>query len=400
MSKDIHVDLSRYTYNLSDDRIALEGTQQRDQSKLLFYKKGKISDHRFSDIVELVPESATLFFNNTKVIPARLIMARETGAHIEIFLLKPAFRKDISQTLASNSKVIWECIIGNLKKWNEGEILRHIFEYNKSKVSLKAKLINKEDRLVEFSWDSQLSFAQVIDILGKTPLPPYIKRPTNQNDKERYQTVYSKIEGAVAAPTAGLHFTQPILDNLKRKGVKERFFTLHVGAGTFMPIKAERIQDHPMHNETMTVPIEAVESILKSEFRIAVGTTSMRTMESLYWFGVKLLKNPNARFSISKLYPYENSDFTATVYEAFEAILAHMKKQNLQEIHGDTEIFIFPGYEFKVCNGLITNYHQPGSTLILLVAAFIGDNWNQVYNHALNSNYRFLSFGDSSLLIP
>lgn len=400
MPKDIYVDLAKYTYDLPDDKIALEGTSKRDQSKLLLYKKGEISDHQFSEIVDLVPESSTLFFNNTRVIPARLIMARETGAQIEIFLLKPAYEKDISLALASHGKATWKCMIGNLKKWNSGEGLWLKFEHNHKKIRLEATLINKEERLVEFSWDNELSFAQVIDILGKTPLPPYIKRPSNSQDKERYQTVYSKIEGAVAAPTAGLHFTQPILEKLKRSGVKERFFTLHVGAGTFMPIKAKRVQDHPMHNESMTVPIDAIESVLRSEFRIAVGTTSMRTLESLYWYGVMLLKDPNAPFSVKKLYPYENSNPTPSVQEAFEAILAYMKRRNLKEIHGETEIFIFPGYDFKVCNGLITNYHQPGSTLILLVAAFVGNNWCRIYDHALNFSYRFLSFGDSSLLIP
>lgn len=400
MSKDLLVDLKSYTYNLPDEKIALEGTKSRDKSKLLYYQKGEINDYQFNAIVDLIPKNSTLFFNNTKVIPARILMARETGAQIEIFLLKPAYNKDIAQALEADHSSAWKCIIGNLKKWKPNEVLSFGFEHQEEHTILKARLIDKEKRLVEFSWNGNLSFAQVLDILGKTPLPPYINRPSNEEDKERYQTVYSKIEGAVAAPTAGLHFTNSILDELKQKGVQESFFTLHVGAGTFMPIKADNVQEHPMHNETMVVPVEAIESILNAEFRIAVGTTSMRTMESLYWYGVKLLEDPNTSFSIGKLYPYQPKKPNPTIAEAFEAILAYARKNNLKELVGETEIFIFPGYTFKVCNGLITNFHQPGSTLILLVAAFIGNNWRKIYEHALQHNYRFLSFGDSSLLIP
>ncbi|MCB0497620.1 MAG: S-adenosylmethionine:tRNA ribosyltransferase-isomerase [Cyclobacteriaceae bacterium] len=400
MPKDIQIDLKDYSYNLPEEKIAFEGTRKRAQSRMLYYEKGKIHDRTFFEIVDLIPQNASLFFNNTKVIPARLLLTRDTGAKIEIFLLKPAFKKDIAQSLESTCETTWECMIGNLKKWNLNEALHYSFGEKSNPIHLKAKLVEKEQKLVEFSWDGNISFAQVLDILGKTPLPPYIKRSEISGDKKRYQTVYSKVEGAVAAPTAGLHFTDSILQKLKHKGVKEEFFTLHVGAGTFMPIKAEKVEEHPMHNETMSIPVETIEAILKAEFRIAVGTTSMRTMESLYWYGVMLLKDPGATFSIKKLYPYSHSNQLPTVSEAFEAIVAKMKRDNLKEIHGETEIFIFPGYSFKVCNALITNFHQPGSTLILLVAAFVGSNWRKIYKHALDSNYRFLSFGDSSLLIP
>ena len=400
MSKDIFVDLKEFTYDLPENKIALEGTKNRDESKLLYYRKGAIKDYEFSSIPDLIPEKTTLFFNNTKVIPARILMARDTGAQIEIFLLKPAYNKDISQVLEASQSSTWECMIGNFKKWNINETLSFKFQSQQRTTLLQATLIDREKRIVQFTWDNNQSFAQVLDILGKTPLPPYIKRPSNNQDKDRYQTVYSKIEGAVAAPTAGLHFTKNILNNLKERGVKESFFTLHVGAGTFMPIKADSVQEHPMHNESMIVPVEAIKSILTSEFRIAVGTTSMRTIESLYWYGVMLLENPDASFLISKLYPYEYKGNLPSTYESFEAILAYARKHNKKELIGETEIFIFPGYKFKVCNGLITNLHQPGSTLILLVAAFVGKSWRNIYNHALSSNYRFLSFGDSSLLIP
>ncbi len=401
MQKEITIDLKEYLYNLPIEKIAYEGSSKRDNSSLLFYNKGKIEDYIFKDITSLIPANSTLFFNNTKVIPARLYLQKKTGANIELFLLKPAYNKEISLTLENTKKAVWECMIGNLKKWKEGEKLIATIKLNKTKLNLQAILVNKKDKVVEFSWNNtDISFAQLIDNLGNTPLPPYIKRDLKDSDKQRYQTVYSKVEGAVAAPTAGLHFTTDVLQQLHTKGIKQKHLTLHVGAGTFMPIKSASVQEHPMHNETMIVPINIIESVIESDFTISVGTTSMRTLESLYWFGVKLIDNPKASFKIDKMFPYQPRNTTPTKKEAFEAIRAYALHHKLDYLMGDTEIFIFPGYKFRVCEGLITNFHQPESTLILLIAAFIGDKWKSVYNHALQNNYRFLSFGDSSLLIP
>jgi len=401
MQKTIQIDLKDFSYELPEEKIAFEGTLKRDLSKLLYSNNGKIEDYMFKDITSLIPDKSTLVFNNTKVIPARIHLHKNTGASIEIFLLKPAYKNDIALALETTSDIAWECIIGNLKKWKEGEVLYAHVEFDSNIIELSATLINKEDRIVEFSWQNNLiSFAQIIQTLGNTPLPPYIKRAAKETDKERYQTVYSLIEGAVAAPTAGLHFTNEILSKLEDKKVKQEHITLHVGAGTFMPIKSESVQEHSMHNETMQIPVKVIESLVKSENIIAVGTTSMRTLESLYWFGVKLIDNPDASFFIEKLYPYQDHSNLPTKNEALKAVILHAKKANINIVSGSTEIFIFPGYKFKVCDGLITNFHQPGSTLILLVAAFVKQHWRNIYNHALQNNYRFLSFGDSSFLIP
>ena len=401
MQKEIAVDFKNYVYNLPNEKIAFEGSSKRDNSKLLFYNRGEIIDQKFHHIVDSIPANSTLVFNNTKVIPARLFLKKNTGANIEIFLLKPASNIEISQSLESTKTTEWECMVGNLKKWKEGEALHKEIKLENSSIELTVLLVNKENKVVRFTWnDNSISFAQLIDFLGNTPLPPYIKREVKEADKDRYQTIYSKIDGAVAAPTAGLHFTDEILDKLSNKGIRQEQLTLHVGAGTFMPIKSESVEEHPMHNETMIVPIKLIKSVLASEFTISVGTTSMRTLESLYWFGVKLIENPNAAFDIEKLYPYEKRDQTPSKKEAFEAVLDHAQNNQIENLKGSTEIFIFPGYTFRVCDGLITNFHQPESTLILLVAAFIGDTWEDIYTHALTNNYRFLSFGDSSLLIP
>jgi S-adenosylmethionine:tRNA ribosyltransferase-isomerase len=401
MQKEISLNLQEYVYDLPDNKIAFEGSTKRDESKLLHYQKGKIKDRLFHQIVDLIPTDSTLVFNNTKVIPARIQVQKETGANIEIFLLKPAQNLDISQALSTSKKVVWSCMIGNLKKWKENEAIYKILSIKNKDFKLTVTLLNKEEKIVEFSWsENDMSFGQLIDLLGNTPLPPYIKRNVKESDKERYQTVYSKVRGAVAAPTAGLHFTNETLAQLSKKGVIQEHLTLHVGAGTFMPIKSDTVWEHPMHNETMLLPIKIVESLINSEHIISVGTTSMRTLESLYWFGVKLLKNPQADFKIDKLYPYENHIALPTKKESFKAILNFAKRNDKEYIDGSTEIFIFPGYKFKVCDALITNFHQPESTLILLVAAFVGKKWRDIYAHALQNNYRFLSFGDSSYIVP
>ena len=397
-----NIKLADYTYDLPINKIATHGLKERDQSKLLSYKNGSIAHKKFFQITELLPSEATLFFNNTKVIQARLILKRNTGAVIEVFLLSPVDPLlSIYDTMTLKGEVAYKCMIGNLKKWREGEILTQDIEFNGSHLSLKVTLTNKEKKHVSLSWGlEEVTFGEILDAIGHTPLPPYIKRADEAEDKLRYQTVYSELPGAVAAPTAGLHFTDKVLANLKGRGFKSEYLTLHVSAGTFQPIKEELVTNHPMHNEQIIITKENLYSILRGEYLIAVGTTSLRSLESTYWFGVQLLLSSNTSFHIDKLAPYSYSDqILPSLQESMSKVLEHMENQNLKSIKGNTEIFIMPGYEFKVCRGLITNFHQPGSTLILLVAAFIGDDWREVYNVALNNEYRFLSYGDSTLLL-
>ena len=396
-----NINLSDYTYTLPPEKIASYGLEQRDQSKLLLYHGGQIHHRHFFQIPELLPSEASLFFNNTKVIQARLILKRKTGAIIEVFLLAPADSKlSIYDTLNYTKNVDYKCMIGNLKKWKEGEILREKINIDGVQIEIGCQLIKKLNNHVRISWNNQnISFSEIIDNIGHTPLPPYIKRPDEEYDKQRYQTVYSQLPGAVAAPTAGLHFTNEILSSLAEKGISSEQLTLHVSAGTFQPIKEENVTDHPMHSEQIILTQQNLKGIRDSKYTIAVGTTAMRTLESTYWYGVQLLLDGNSRFHIEKLAPYQyKSQDLPDLAQSMQAILDHMQKSNLQTIKGNTEIFIIPGYEFKVCNGLITNFHQPGSTLILLIAAFIGEDWQNIYKEALEKKYRFLSYGDSSLL--
>ncbi|AFL85624.1 S-adenosylmethionine:tRNA-ribosyltransferase-isomerase (queuine synthetase) [Belliella baltica DSM 15883] len=392
--------LSDYEYTLPEEKIAKFPLEKRDASKLLHFKDGKIEHLQFAQLPDLVPVGSLMVFNNTKVIPARLIFQRSTGAKIEIFLLKPiAPTTVINEVMIKTETVSWECMIGNLKKWKTDEILSGEVIYQNKIIKLNASLIDQENRIVKFTWDAEVPFVSIVEASGEVPLPPYLNRKPTEEDRPRYQTVYSKNEGAVAAPTAGLHFTDKVLQKLAANKVKEEFLTLHVGAGTFQPIKTETITAHNMHSEQVVVSISTIQNITEhTQQLIAVGTTSMRSLESLYWFGVKLLREEGHEFLIPKLYPYQDFDQLPTRKESFETILTFMKKNNLSEITGSTEIFIMPGYNFKVCDGLVTNFHQPGSTLILLIAAFTKKYWKQIYKEALENDYRFLSYGDSSLL--
>jgi len=393
-------DLSTFNYHLPDEKIAKHPLANRDDSKLLLYEKGHISDKIFREAPDFIDEDTTLFFNNTKVIPARIHFQKETGAQIEIFLLKPILPIPIISTaMESTDDVTWECMVGNLKRWKEETVLYSILNDGKQKIKLEATLVNRSERLVSFKWDNKdYSFAEIVDLAGQVPLPPYLNRAAEPEDKPRYQTVYSKEEGAVAAPTAGLHFTDQILEQLKEKGVKESFLTLHVSAGTFQPIKVDDAREHPMHSEQIEVTIETIKDIAGSKHVVAVGTTSMRSLESLYWFGVRLI-NGNEQFHIEKLELYQEGNLPSRT-QVFQHICGWMTDKGIDKLSGSTEIFIMPGYQFKVCDGLFTNFHQPGSTLMLLVAAFIGEDWQKVYDHALQNDYRFLSYGDSSLLLP
>lgn len=396
------ISLADYVYDLPDERIAKYPLARRDLSKLLYYDQGRIHHQGFKDVVGLIPEGSTLAFNNTKVIPARMIFYKDTGAQIEIFLLKPVAPSNIlSLVMEERAEVQWECMIGNFRKWKQGQVLKRGLEDGEKAVLVNVEVTDEASKTVRFTWqDPGYSFAEIVELAGKVPLPPYLNREPEEEDKPRYQTVYSEKEGAVAAPTAGLHFTQEILSQLKARQVAETFFTLHVSAGTFQPIKTDNVIEHPMHSEQLVVPLESIQDIVYSTGKvIAVGTTSMRTLESLYWFGLRLLKG-NEDFAIEKLEPYQQEGTLPGRKEAFQAIIAWMKSHQLNQVVGTTGIFIFPGYTFRVCDGLITNFHQPGSTLMLLVAALIGEDWNAVYEAALQNNYRFLSYGDSSLLMP
>ncbi|GGZ31315.1 S-adenosylmethionine:tRNA ribosyltransferase-isomerase [Echinicola pacifica] len=395
------IKLSDYHYELPEERIAKFPLEERDQSKLLHFEQGTIDHYSFKDLPALLPSNSLMVFNNTKVIPARMIFQRQSGARIEIFLLQPVSPSNIiNQVMESSHPVAWQAMIGNLKKWKDGEILQGLIKVSEQELIVKAKLLQRQDRLVEISWEgATVSFAEVVEATGEVPLPPYLNRKATEEDKPRYQTVYSKKEGAVAAPTAGLHFTEQTLEKLAQKGIKSEYLTLHVGAGTFQPIKEELVSKHPMHREQIVLERGTIEALSSHDGNIvAVGTTSMRSLESIYWYGVKLLNNDGDEFHIAKLYPYQSHEVRATLQESLDAILAYMKENDMDEITGNTEIFIMPGYEFRVCNGLVTNFHQPGSTLILLVAAYTNNMWQGIYEEALSHGYRFLSYGDSSLL--
>ncbi|MBI1221358.1 MAG: S-adenosylmethionine:tRNA ribosyltransferase-isomerase [Bacteroidetes bacterium] len=387
--------LKDFSYTLPESQIPAFPLEQRDSARLLMYQKGNISHHIFRELSELIPPKSSLIFNTTRVIPARLFFHRITGAKIEVLLLEPVEGQDIHQSLQSSEDVVWKTMIGGLKKWKDDEVL----QLDLGATVLEARIKNREKAEVNLHWNGPQSMSEILELAGQLPLPPYLKRETKESDKNRYQTVYAENEGAVAAPTAGLHFTDEVLDHLKKNHIQRIDLTLHVGAGTFKPVKAEDPRDHEMHLERMEIPFAAIESLIASEGPlIAVGTTSMRSMESLYWWGCALLDDPDCPFFVRKLQPY-----TAKKKErkkALNAVLKYMERHQIEVIKGSTEILIYPSYTFSMCDGLITNFHLPETTLIMLVAAFIGEDWKRVYETALLHKYRFLSFGDSSLLLP
>jgi S-adenosylmethionine:tRNA ribosyltransferase-isomerase len=390
------LDVRDFFYELPQERIALYPLKDRDHAKLLVWKNGKVTHSVFSQLHEFLPANAFLFFNDTKVIPARIRFQKSTGAAIEIFLLHPLLPSSLlQQTMEAKGKCRWTCVIGNLKRWNDGVSLIRQTEH----FALHAMLISREESVVEFNWTDAATFAEVVNEAGETPLPPYLRRLAEPSDRISYQTIYSHHEGAVAAPTAGLHFTENVFDALKRKQIGHDFLTLHVSAGTFQPIKSADANLHRMHHEQIIITRLNIENLLKpGRLVVAVGTTSMRTLESVYWYGVKLLKGQTT-FFIHQDDPWF-LDQEVTVPESLHAVLQHMALQKTDLLIGETSIFIRPGYKFRICKALITNFHQPGSTLILLVAAFTGQHWKQIYREALDSGYRFLSYGDSSLLFP
>ncbi len=387
------LDINNFTYNLPEERIALHPLPERDQSKLLVYQNNNIVHSNFSKLSTFLPSDAILFFNNTKVIPARLFFKKETGASIEIFLLDPVLPSSIL-SLAMNSiqKSRWHCTIGNRKRWKENSTLK----ISKGELILEATLVDHEKNIVEFNWNTTFTFSEVVQKMGDVPLPPYIKRKAESSDRDRYQTVYSKENGAVAAPTAGLHFTERVFNSLREKNIGLDYLTLHVSAGTFQPVKTQNALEHAMHEEQIVITRENVENLLKERAVVAVGTTSIRTMESVYWYGVKLSSDPLSRFLITQKDAYQLKPIDKS--KALNAVLKKMNEENTDQLIGETSIYILPGYDFKTCDALITNFHQPGSTLMLLVAAWIGEDWRNIYSEALAKGYRFLSYGDSSIL--
>jgi len=392
--------LSDYTYDLPEERIASHPLPQRDMSRLLTYKKGRIAHRIFRDLPGELNSSQTLFFNDTKVIPARLFFHRETGALIEVFLLEPVLPSaDIAAAMTCRNECVWKCLVGNLKKWKDKETITLAIGEGPAAVRIQAQIEDRERMLIRLTWSGEQTFAEVVELAGRMPLPPYIKREVSPEDKDRYQTVYRKSAGAVAAPTAGLHFTEDVLRQLESRGIRTEYLTLHVSAGTFMPIKEDDVTRHKMHEEQIYVTRHNIKRMLDSNEIIAVGTTSMRTLESLYWYGVSLLGGRSDEFVVNQEDPYGHDDLPERD-EALKKVLAHMDQSGRTSISGKTGIYIRPGYRFRLCNGLITNFHLPQSTLILLVAAFIGEDWMKVYKEALANDYRFLSYGDSSLLLP
>ena len=398
------IKIEDYNYNLPDNRIAKYPKNNRDASKLLIYKNTNISNDNFSNILSYLPPKSTLVFNNTKVIQARLKFEKETGAKIEIFCLEPITPSDYALAFQEKEKTSWKCIVGNSKKWKSGKLFKSINIDNKN-IEISAERIEKFDsaQLIEFTWNNKdISFGELLDAMGRTPIPPYLNRDSEDIDTKRYQTVYSKHKGSVAAPTAGLHFTDKIIENLKDNDIDIEEITLHVGAGTFRPVKSETIDQHEMHTEHFIVTRKTIEAILNNiDNIISVGTTSIRTLESLHWIGVKIMSNYNIssdKISISQWEAYQLNQ-EIEVKESLKAIINYLNRNELEKLITSTQIMIYPGYKFKVINGMITNFHQPKSTLLLLIAAFIGDKWKNVYKYAMDNDFRFLSYGDSSILL-
>lgn len=402
-----HIRICEFNYPLPDERIAKFPLPVRDQSKLLLYRHGEVSEDRFTSLPDYLPADSLMIFNNTKVIQARLHFHKETGALIEVFCLEPILPNDYALNFQQTEHTAWLCMIGNLKKWKEGKLKREMVVKGKP-LTLTAERgdCHGTSHWVDFRWNNpEITFADILEVFGELPIPPYLNRETQESDKETYQTVYSKIKGSVAAPTAGLHFTPRVLDALREKGVELEELTLHVGAGTFKPVKSEEIEGHEMHTEYISVNRSTLEKLIAHGGKaIAVGTTSVRTLESLYHIGVILLNNPDATeedLHVKQWQPYETAEtIVIPTVNALQAIITYLDRHHMETLHTSTQIIIAPGYEYKVVKTMVTNFHQPQSTLLLLVSAFLHGDWRKIYDYALTHDFRFLSYGDSSLLIP
>lgn len=401
-----HIKIKDYNYPLTDVRIAKYPLSERDHSKLLIYDKGEIKEDVFYNIAEYLPKNALMIFNNTKVIQARMHFRKDTGALIEVFLLEPYAPADYEQMFQTTSECSWLCLVGNLKKWKGQQLGREINIKGKDVfVKVDYEREHHTSHLIKFSWNNnEVSFAEILDAIGELPIPPYLNRETQESDKTTYQTVYSKIKGSVAAPTAGLHFTDNVLSSVSNYGIDLEEITLHVGAGTFKPVKSDEIGEHNMHSEFVCVHKSTIEKLLLHDGKaIAVGTTSVRTLESLYYVGLKLLKDKDLsedELHVCQWEPYADDVKQVSVVKAIEQIREYMEEKNVNSIHFSTQIIIVPGYDYKIVKMLVTNFHQPQSTLLLLVSAFLHGDWKRVYDYALSHDFRFLSYGDSSLLIP
>lgn len=412
-----HIHISDYQYDLPDERIAKFPMARRDHSKLLVYRGGEVGEDIFCHLPDYLPKGALMVFNNTKVIQARMHFRKidangeHTGALIEVFLLEPAEPADYEQMFQTTGHCAWYCLVGNLKKWKEGRLTR-VIEVDGMQIEVAATRgpAGGTSHRIDFTWtplhpvtSSLPSFATIIDTMGELPIPPYLNRETQDSDKTTYQTVYSKIKGSVAAPTAGLHFTPEVLADLDAHGIEREELTLHVGAGTFKPVKSEEMEGHEMHTEYISVRRETIAKLLRHDCKaIAVGTTSVRTLESLYYLGIRAIRHPDLaedQLHVSQWEPYHNGE-DVTPREALTALADWMDTKGLEVLHASTQIIICPGYEYKIVRMLVTNFHQPQSTLLLLVSAFVGGDWRKIYEYALAHDFRFLSYGDSSLLIP
>ena len=396
------ISIKDYHYDLPFERIAKYPLSERDLSKLLVYKNQSIIESKYNSIQDFLPSDSLLFFNNTKVIPARLFFKTSLGKNIEVFCLEPISKNaDVYSCMLQKESAQWKCMVGGAAKWKEQFVYLHV-----SNLILKAEIKEREQGtfILDFTWQpSELSFAEVLQIAGAIPIPPYLKRETESIDLERYQTIYADKEGSVAAPTAGLHFTDNVFLKLKTKGIEPTYLTLHVGAGTFKPVKSETLADHEMHGEYIDVSLTTLEFLYQNIDKLvtAVGTTSMRTLESLFWIGQKIAQQPSIKpneLLVDQWQPYSASNKQMSAKESLKYIIEFLYQHQLKSLYAKTSIIIAPGYEFKIVNALVTNFHQPESTLILLIAAFIGEDWRKVYQYALEHDFRFLSYGDGSVL--
>ena len=404
MKKIQEIAIAEYDYPLPDERIAKYPLAQRDSSKLLLYNKGVVSEDVFSNLPKYIPQNALMVFNNTKVIQARLRFRKETGALIEVFCLEPEQPCDYQQVFLETKECVWQCLVGNSNRW-KGGVLSQVVEVGGENVTLSVERVGGPAAVnhVRFSWDGGVSFAELLEAAGELPIPPYLNRRTEESDTRTYQTVYSKIKGSVAAPTAGLHFTPNVLEALTAAGVEREEVTLHVGAGTFKPVKSELIADHEMHEEYIEVRKALIEKIVAAGGEaVAVGTTSVRTLESLYFLGELVAENPSVtqdELHVNQWTPY-NREHSLTTVDSLKALLEWMERNGLDRVHSHTQIMIAPGYRYRIVKAIVTNFHQPKSTLLLLVSAFVDGDWRTIYDYALANGFRFLSYGDSSLLIP
>lgn len=393
MSENVH-SISAYDYPLTEGHIARYPLPERDASKLLAYRNGQIEHLNFRQIVSQLGAKSLLVRNNTKVMPARLHFKRESGAHIEVFCLRPVSPSEQVLAMEAKGEAVWECMIGNKKKFKEGESLK----LAQGEPEIKASWADKEKNQVRLEWPEQLTFSECLQQIGELPLPPYLNRKEEEGDRERYQTIFAQREGAVAAPTASLHFTESIFDQIQADGHAIADITLHVGAGTFLPVKEEDLRRHDMHSERISFSKKSIEQLRSCNHIIPIGTTAMRSIESLFWLGCKLLSGEADPLYIEKMYPYEIETVAPDKQTALRAVLDYMRQHNLDELQAETAIMIMPSYNFVLSDALITNFHQPKSTLLVLIAAFIGEDWKKVYREALENDYRFLSYGDSSIL--